>query len=124
MASKAARSSKANSLKVVGKGYLRMKKKKAMSKWYKRYCELDGPQFKYYDHFIRGVEDNVARGLIILEKDAVIVTRTGNQFGIKAISGDIYIFQGTSGHDATTWFNVSWTYGCTEHSCSAKTRDK
>ena len=112
MASKAARSSsaKANSLKVVGKGYLKMRKKQALSKWYKRYCELDGPKFKYYDHFIRGVEDNVVRGLIILEKDAVVVKQVGDEFTIKTISGDIYIFQGSSGHDARTWVNVSRTY--------------
>ena len=65
------RSSHANSLKVVGKGYLKMKKRQALSKWYKRYCELDGPQLKYYDHYIRGAEDNVVRGLIILEKESV-----------------------------------------------------
>ena len=100
------RSSHANSLKVVGKGYLKMKKRQALSKWYKRYCELDGPQLKYYDHYIRGAEDNVVRGLIILEKESVQTRLTGNAFSIKSLSGDTYIFEGSSGHDARTWFNV------------------
>ena len=62
---------------------------------------------KYYDHFIRGVEDNVARGLITLEEGSVTVTQTGNEFSIKTMYGDTYIFQGSSGHDVRTWVNVS-----------------
>lgn len=40
-----------------------MKKKKALTKWRKRYCILDGPILFYYDVYVPGAgDDNVYRG--------------------------------------------------------------
>lgn len=96
-----------SALKVYGKGYLKMKKKKALSSWRKRYCEIDGPTLKYYDHFIRGAQDNKPRGVIVLEDSPQnSVDVTGSEFVIKGKHG-IYIFQANSGHDAQKWVEVS-----------------
>lgn len=70
MSTKQAGAKSPSALKRVGKGYLKMKKKKALSTWYKRYCEIEPgvPLFKYYDHYIKGDDSNAARGVIVLEK--------------------------------------------------------
>ena len=97
----------AASLKVYGKGYLKMKKKRVgISSWHKRYCEIDGPTLKYYDHYIRGADDNEPRGVIVLEDSPQYsINVTGSEFVIAGKYG-AYIFQANSGHDALKWVEV------------------
>ena len=84
-----------------------MKKKKVgISSWHKRYCEVDGPTLKYYDHYIRGADDNEPRGVIVLEDSPQYsINVTGSEFVIAGKYG-AYIFQANSGHDALKWVEV------------------
>jgi hypothetical protein len=86
-------------------GYLKMKKKKLMSKWYKRYCTVDKGRFMYFDAFFEKSEENEPRGEIMLEEgDRVAVEPSGvMQFTIQTLDGSTYIFETESDTDQAYW---------------------
>ena len=87
------------------KGYLSMKKKKAFAKWHKRFCLLQGAALKYYDEFLYGDDNNVARGVIVLEESKTVVAEDSAEgvFRITTPQGDEYIFKGDSAQDTSVW---------------------
>lgn len=86
-------------------GYLKMKKKKFMGKWYKRFCTVDNGRFMYFDAFFEKSDENEPRGEIMLEEgDRVVIEPSGvMQFTIQTIDGSVYIFESESDTDQAYW---------------------
>lgn len=87
------------------KGYVSMKKKKAFAKWHKRFCLLQGACLKYYDEFLYGDDNNVARGVIMLEQGKTVVADEPGDgiFRIVTPQGDEYHFKGDNAQDTSVW---------------------
>jgi len=86
-------------------GYLRMKKKKFMGKWYKRFCTVDPGRFMYFDAYFEKSDENEPRGEIMLEEgDRVVIEPSGvMQFTIQTLDGSVYMFETESDTDQAYW---------------------
>ena len=86
-------------------GYLKMKKKKFMTKWHKRYCTVDEGRLMYFDAFFERSDANEPRGEIMLEEgERVEIEPSGvMQFTIKTLDNQTYIFETESDTDQAFW---------------------
>lgn len=82
-----------------------MKKKKLLSKWYKRFCTVEEGRFVYYDAFFEKSDQNEPRGEIMLEEgNRMEIEASGvKQFTVQTLDGSQYIFECDSDTDQAYW---------------------